>query len=198
MWFAGQQNNFSVNLTNYVNKFMHSNGYFLLGWDPIRNLSSMIPTYYANETIGIDIGTRTENILYAIWEPQIYIEFVNDTGIDLNGVQLYIPGWSEGEIFRVNSVQDTYKREAFTNFVNGIATFNMGAQEHFCLVLPDGADKDFTAMGTCTYPEGNKLVIERIQPVIEGQETIPNVIETIYPGDSYMVAGTMKVSSTPV
>ena len=198
VWFAGQQNNFSVNLTDYSAMFAHTNGYFLLGWDPLRDCGTMIPKFYANETIGIDKNTDMENILYAVWEPQIYIEFVNDTGAALNGVQIYIPGWVEGEIFRVNSVQDTYHRAVFSEFQNGQATFNMAAGEHVCLVLPDGAEKDFAAMGTCSYSEGTKLVVKRIQPQVEGQESIPNVTQSVYPGESFMIAGTMKVSPTPV
>ena len=198
VWFAGQHNNFSVNLADYAADFAHSNGYFLLGWDPHRDLTSLIPTYYANETIGIDKESGTENILYAVWEPQIYIEFVNDTGAELSGVQLYIPGWTDGELFRVNSMQDTYKRERFAAFSEGTATFDIPSGERICLVLPDAADKDFAVMGACTYAEGNKLVITRIQPQIEGQETIPDVMQSIYPGEDYMVSGTMKVSPTPV
>jgi len=198
VWFAGQQNNFSVNLADYTADFAHNNGYFLLGWDPHRDSGTLIPTYYANETIGIDKETGTENILYAVWEPQIYIEFINDTGAELNNVQLYIPGWTEGELFRVNSMQDTYRRERFTAFSEGTATFDIPAGESICLVLPDAAEKDFAVMGACTYAEGNKLVVTRIQPQIAGQETIPDVTQSVYPGENYMVSGTMKVSPTPV
>ncbi len=198
VWFAGQQNNFSVNLADYAPDFAHSNGYFLLGWDPHRDVGTMIPKYYANETIGIDKETGAENILYAVWEPQIYIEFVNDTGNVLNNVKLYIPGWMDGEIFRVNSVEDTYRREAFSAFQNGEATFDMAVGERFCLVLPDAADKDFTVMGTCNYAEGSKLVVTRIEPQVEGAEAIPDVVQSVYSGEDYMVAGKMKVSPTPV
>ena len=198
VWFAGQQNNLSVNLADYTEDFEHVDGYFLLGWDPLRNVSSMIPAHYANETIGIDKTSNDENILYAVWEPQIYIDFVNDTGADLHGVQLYIPGWAEGEIFRVNSKHDTYRRSVFSAFQNGQATFDIPAGEHICLVLPDGADKDFTVGGTCSYVEGTKLVVSRIQPQIEGQEAIPDVTQSVYPGDTYMIAGTMRVNPTPV
>ena len=198
VWFAGQQNNFSVNLADYTADFAHNNGYFLLGWDPHRDSGTLIPTYYANETIGIDKGTGTENILYAVWEPQIYIEFINDTGAALNDVQLYIPGWMEGDIFRVNSVEDTYRREKFTAFSEGTATFSLAAGERLYLVLPDAADKDFATMGTCSYTEGEKLVATRIQPQIAGQEAIPDVTQSVYPGENYMVSGTMKVSPTPV
>ena len=198
VWFAGQQNNFSVNLADYTASFAHNNGYFLLGWDTLRDCGTMVPKYYANETIGLDKTSSDENILYAVWEPQIYIEFVNDTGAALNDVKLYIPGWTEGEVFRVNSVQDTYLRSPFTAFQNGEATFNMAAGETICLVLPDGADKDFAVMGTCSYTEGNKLVVTRIQPQIEGEAAIPDDVHSVYPGEDYMVAGTMKVSPTPV
>ena len=198
VWFAGQQNNLSVNLANYTEDFEHVDGYFLLGWDPLRNANSMIPAHYANETIGIDKTSNDENILYAVWEPQIYIDFVNDTGADLHGVQLYIPGWAEGDIFRVNSKHDTYRRSVFTAFQNGQATFDIPAGEHICLVLPDGADKDFTVGGTCDYTEGTKLVVSRIQPQVEGQEAIPDVTQSVYPGDTYMIAGTMRVNPAPV
>lgn len=198
VWFAGQQNNFSVDLSDYIEKFSHNNGYFLLGWDVQRNSGSMIPQYYANETLGVNVSGDIENILYAVWEPQIYIEFINDTGADLNDVRLYIPGWIEGEIFRVNSVEDAYRRQRFDAFSGGTATFDLSVGERLCLVLPDGADKDFTTMGMCDYAEGTKLVISRIQPQIEGQEPISDATEVVYPGDEYMIAGTMKVSKTPV
>lgn len=197
IWFAGQQNNFSVDLSKYSSSFTHTNGYFLLGWNSTMNCPTMLPSYYANETIGVDVennGASGENILYAVWEPQIYIEFINDTEDELNDISFYVPGWVEGDVFRVNSVQDTYKREKFTAFSNGTATFNLAAGEKLCLVLPDGADKDFTTMGTCQYPDGQKLVIERIQP----QDDVQNITQSVYSGEDYMVSGTMKVNPEPV
>ena len=38
----------------------------------------------------------------------------------------------------------------------------------------------------------------RTEPQIEGQDAIPDVTQSVYPGDNYMVSGTMKVSPTPV
>ncbi|MBQ6136236.1 MAG: hypothetical protein IJI73_02575 [Kiritimatiellae bacterium] len=198
VWFAGQQNNFSVNLADYSDMFAHDNGYFLLGWDPLSHVNSLIPTFTAEQTIGVDTKTDAENALYAVWEPQIYVEFVNDTGYDLSGVQLYIPSWVDGELFRVNNVTGTYGREAFTAFSEGTATFDLAAGETLRLVLPDAADKDFTVGGTCGYAEGSKLVVTRIQPSVDGQEAVPDVVQSVYPGEHYMVAGTMKVSPSPV
>ena len=198
VWFVGAQNNLSVNLADYASAFAHNNGYFLLGWDPMRSVESMIPAHYANETIGIDKTEDDENILYALWEPQIYIEFVNDTGSNLNDIQLYIPSWTEGELFRVNTVSNTYVRAAFSAFSEGTATFDLAAGETLRLVLPDAADKDFAVMGTCGYAEGTKLVVTRTEPQIVGQDAIPDVTQSVYPGENYMVSGTMKVSPTPV
>ena len=198
VWFAGQQNNFSVNLADYSAMFEHSNGFFLLGWDPLRRVDSLIPTYSATQTIGADKSSGSENALYAVWEPQIYVEFVNDTGDNLTGVQLYIPSWVNGELFRVNNVTGTYGRETFEAFSDGMATFNLAANETLRLVLPDAADRDFTVNGTSGYAEGTKLIVTRTEPQVDGQEAIPDASQSVYPGEQYMVAGTMKVSPTPV
>ena len=198
VWFAGMQNNFSVNLEEYSDAFAHNNGYFLLGWDPLMHLDSLIPKYTAEQTIGVDKQAGTENALYAIWEPQVYIEFTNATETALNNITLYIPSWIDGEVFRANTAKSKYVREVFSAFANGQATFDLAAGESLRLVLPDGADRDFAVMGTCSYEEGNKLVVTRIEPTVEGQAAIPDVTQSVYPGEEYMVSGTMKVSPTPV
>ncbi|MBO7721141.1 MAG: hypothetical protein J6T01_01905, partial [Kiritimatiellae bacterium] len=198
VWFAGQQNNFSVNLADYSDMFAHDSGYFLLGWDPMRHVDNLIPTYTAEQTVGVDTKTDAENALYAVWEPQIYVEFVNDTGAELRDVTLYIPSWIDGEVFRANTAKGKYAREPFSAFANGSATFDLAAGETLRLVLPDGAEKDFAVMGACSYAEGNKLVVTRIQPQIQGQEAIPDDVHSVYPGENYMVLGTMNVNPTPV
>ena len=198
VWFAGQQNNFSVNLADYASMFAHGNGYFLLGWDPLSHVSSLIPTYSAVQTIGMDKTSDSENTLYAVWEPQIYIDFVNDTGDDLHGITLYIPSWVDGELFRVNTVTGTYGREVFTAFEGGMAEFDLAADETLRLVLPDAADKDFAVFGYSPYAEGTKLVITRTEPQIAGQEAIPDAVVNAYADEYYQIAGTMRGSSTPV
>ena len=200
VWFTGQQNNFSVDLAEYSNMFAHNSGYFLLGWDPLSHANSLIPTYYAIQTIGVDKSADSENTLYAVWEPQIYVEFVNETGAELRDVTLYIPSWIDGEVFCANTAKGRYAREPFSAFANGSATFNLAAGETLRLVLPDGAERDFAVMGTCSYAEaeGNKLVVTRIEPAVAGQQAIPDVTESVYAGEHYMVSGTMKVCPEPV
>ena len=202
VWFAGRQNNFSVNLADYTPAFAHQNGYLLLGWDTNRVSSSLIPAYYANETVGVDKSTAGENILYAVWEPQIYILFTNKTGVALNDITLNIPSWAHGEVFRVNSVEDTYHRQTFTAFHDGKATFSMAKDESICLVLPDGADKFFVVSGTNTWPVGTKLTAtrgaaeyldENGDPAVDGA-----MASTAFPSEEFVVTGTMRVNENPV
>ena len=202
VWFAGRQNNFSVNLADYTPAFAHQNGYLLLGWDTNRISSTMIPAYYANETIGVDKSTAGENILYAVWEPQIYILFTNKTGVALNDITLNIPSWAHGEVFRVNSVEDTYHRQAFTAFHDGRATFSMEKDESICLVLPDGADKFFVVSGTNTWPVGTKLTATRGAAEYLDENNAPAVdgamASTAFPSEEFVVTGTMRVNENPV
>ena len=198
VWFAGQQNNFSVNLADYSSTFAHANGYFLLGWDTNRVNDTMIPAYYANETVGIDKSNADANALYAVWEPQVYIDFVNDTGTNLTDITLYIPSWTAEGLFRVNEVAGTYQRESYTNFTEGAATFDLAVGERLRLVLPDAADRDFAVFGDSTYSEGTKLVITRTEPQVVGEDAIPDEVFNAYAGEHYQVTGTLKTSPTPV
>lgn len=202
IWFGGQQNNFSVNLADYTSAFTHSEGFLLLGWDTNRVSSTMIPAYYANETIGVDKSAVGENLLYAVWEPQIYILFTNKTGVALNDITLSIPSWSQGEVFRVNSVEDTYHRQAFTAFHDGRATFSMAKDESVCLVLPDGADKFFTVSGTNTWSVGTKLTATRGAVEYLDENNAPAVdgamASTAFPSEEFVVTGTMRVNENPV
>ena len=198
VWFAGQQNNFSVNLADYTAAFVHTNGFLLLGWDSNRVSTTGIPAYYVNETIGVDKSAAYNNILYAVWEPQIYLEFVNDTVDALHNIQLDIPAWAAGELFRVNTVLGETRRQAFTNFVDGTAIFDLAAGERLRLVLPDGKHMRFAVTGTSPYADGTKLIVTRTSPAIEGEAQDADYVSTAYAGESYLVTGLMHISPTPV
>ncbi|MBO7686876.1 MAG: hypothetical protein J6V72_10865, partial [Kiritimatiellae bacterium] len=202
VWFAGQQNNFSVNLADYTAAFSHANGYLLLGWSPYRNAGDGEKMYFANETIGVDMSTAAENVLYAVWEPQIYIDITNATDTALSGITLYIPGWVDGKVYQVASPADTYHRTEFTAFQDGSATISLPAGGHICLVIPDGNHKDFTVSGTSPFTEGTttgtKLIVTRTTPEVEGEAPSPDSVNVAYPGGRYFVSGTMYVNPTPV
>ncbi len=193
VWFAGQMDNFSVALANYAPAFAHKDGFFLLGWDTRRNCADLIPEFAGDATVGADKSTASANVLYAVWEPQIMIEFTNETGVALSGIKLEVPAWASGELFRVNTVTGAYGREAFTAFADGSATFDLGVGEVLRLVLPDSADMEFSVSGTSGFADGSKLVVTRTAADGAGTAT-----STAYPGTHYLVSGVMKVSETPV
>lgn len=192
VWFAGQMDNFSLPLASYSDKFVHSHGYRLIGWDTRRNCDDLVPEFAANETIGTDKSTLSANVLYAVWEPQVMVKFVNETGAAVTGVTLDVPAWALGEMFRVNAVTGEWAREKFTAFKDGKATFDLAAGETLLLSLPDAADMGFSVSGTSTFEEGEKLVVTRT--AVDGA----TATGTAYPGTEYFVDGVMKVSETPV
>jgi uncharacterized repeat protein (TIGR02543 family) len=192
VWFAGQMDNFSLPLASYYDKFVHSHGYLLIGWDTRRNCDDLVPEFAAKETIGTDKSTLSANVLYAVWEPQVRVEFVNKTGAAVTGVTLDVPAWALGEMFRVNAVKGKWAREKFTAFEDGKATFDLAADETLLLSLPDAADMGFSVSGKSTFAEGEKLVVTRT--AVDGA----TATGTAYPGTEYFVDGVMKVSKTPV
>ena len=198
VWFAGQQNNFSVKLADYTSAFRHDDGFLLLGWDTNRVSETGIPAYYANETIGIDKSASQENILYAVWEPQIYIMLTNATSEALHNVTLDIPEWYQGNVFKVPSLADAYHRERFEAFQDGTAVFDLAAGEGIILVVPDGKHKVFTVTGANPFPEGTKLTVRRIAPHVDGEAHDEDYSNTVYAGENYLVTGTMHVSAEPV
>ena len=193
VWFAGQMDNFSVALTNYATAFANNYGYFLLGWDTRRNCTDLIPQFAADATIGTDKANQSGNVLYAVWEPQVMIEFTNATGVALHDIRLEVPAWASGELFRVNAVTGAYGREAFTNFVDGVGTFDLEVDEVLRLVLPDSNEMGFLVSGVSDLEPGNKLTVTRKA----ADDAADDVVE-VYGEESYLVSGTMKVSETPV
>ena len=85
--FGDAEENQAIHLANYIDFFKHEKGDFLLGFDPQPDPERCangangpyIPLYAADAVIGIDDPTAT-NTLYAIWEPMVYVTFVNYTG----------------------------------------------------------------------------------------------------------------------
>ena len=193
VWFTGQMDNFSVALTNYATAFANNYGYFLLGWDTRRNCTDLIPQFAANAVIGTDKANQSGNVLYAVWEPQVMIEFTNATGVALHDITLEVPAWASGELFRVNTVTGAYGREAFTNFVNGVGTFDLGVDEVLRLVLPDSADMAFSVSGVSDLEPGNKLTVTR-----KAADASADDVAEAYGEETYLVSGTMKVSERPV
>ena len=191
VYFLDQQDNVAVPLDEYSAKFTHDKGYRLLGWDAKSKKDSMIPDFYANQSIGVD-RADVNNVLYAIWEPQVYVKLVNNTEEALTDIALEIPGWTQGQLFRVNEAAEgyeSYAREAFEAFEDGKATFDLDVGETLCLVLPDGANMGFSVSGVNGLEAGKRLIVDT---------SVSGGHSAAYPGEDYLVSDTMRVSDTPV
>ena len=125
IWFGDIQSNLALHLHRYAtvktfggitgNKvFAHKDGYLLLGFDEASDPlapstgSGFIPAYFADAVIAVP---RTESkTLYAMWEPLVYVTFVNtteeDITVDLTG--------TSSTVNVVNAVTGEFDREKST------------------------------------------------------------------------------------
>ena len=155
LWFRKQDINTEIRLSDWKDRFSSENGFFLLGFDEDSEPPTLIPEYAADARLGID-AEGSDNLLYAIWEPQVYVSFVNDTDSTVE-FDFDVPQYTAGSVFRVNEVTGIYDREVFTDFSNGTAHISLAAGETLKLVFPDGEGMDLAVDGTSTLTPGNML-----------------------------------------
>ena len=136
--FGDAEINQAIHLINYRDFFVNENGDFLLGFDPQPNPElcengAYIPKYAADAVIGIDDPNAT-NILYAIWEPMVYVTFVNHTGAPVTVSLDSLGGESTIEATIINNATQTYDRTKIT----AMDSVTIGAGQTIRLVLPKG------------------------------------------------------------
>ncbi len=134
--------------------YKHPENYLLVGFDEgsdysldrtattsddIKTGDAYIPTYAADSVISVQ---RTDSVkLYAVWEPMVYVTFVNRTD---QPVTYHITG-SGNAMSIVNEVTSAFGREKFTE-----TEITLAAGERIKLVMPRGAGQTFTITGTNT------------------------------------------------
>ena len=176
--FIKQENNFKVDLHDYYNNFAHSNGYMLLGWNDTPDPGDYIPTYAADAEIGINSDGDTPNILYAVWEPMCYLTLENySTEYDIT-FNLKFTDYSGDTVYsgNSNSVLSVFEREKFSDYdksditVDKIGTNDFtvtmkrataeNAPNHIKLVLPEGANAEYTVTGNISnaVTDGNQTL----------------------------------------
>jgi len=101
-----------------IKLFSHDDGYFLLGFDenddPDSPTTGMpyIPAFAPDSVAAV---TRDENrTLYAMWEPMVYVTFVNTTGADLS---IELGGTGTHTVSIVNEVTGEFDRNAGTTHI---------------------------------------------------------------------------------
>ena len=136
-----QHNNKDVLLMDYYDNFESDIGHVLLGWNKTASSGNYIPEYYADAQIGIDKnGTNT---IYAVWEPTVYISFVNECADEIE-INLSFTGYG-GTIYtgHINEVTSRFEREEFNS---NRLVIQPGDTVKF--VLPEGDGATYTFNGT--------------------------------------------------
>ena len=113
--FGDFQSNVAIHLTRFAKQpkyFKHVNNYLLLGFDDESDENDYIATYPADSVISVQ---RTDDeTLYAVWEPMVYVTFVNTTDSDIT---ISLTGTGSSTISIVNMVTGEFDREHVTDTI---------------------------------------------------------------------------------
>ena len=159
--FGDTQSNTSVHLYKYVTTltqseatgeslnpagvkfFTHPAGYKLLGFDMDAYDTDFVPDYPADSVVAVTPGET--HTLYAVWEPMVYLDLVNNTQ---QALTISISSTSGNALYVVNQADGSFSRTPVNpnNLVIQPGTTR--------LVMPYGAGKDFTINGTNTLGFG--------------------------------------------
>ena len=159
--FGDAQSNTSVHLYKYattltqseagagplnptgVKFFTHPAGYKLLGFDKDAYDTDFVPDYAADAVVAVTPGE--EHTLYAVWEPMVYLDLVNETP---QALTISITSNSGNALYIVNQADGSFSR---TPVNPNSVVIQPGTTR---LVMPYGAGKDFTINGTNTLGYG--------------------------------------------
>ena len=144
------------------NYFIHPNKYLLLGFDDEPTEGDFIATYAADSVIGVT--RKDEKTIYAVWEPMVYMTFVNDTD---NTVSFGLNAADHSALTVINVKEGLYERTALADY--GEITLEAG--ESIQLAFPNGAEKQITVSGTNMLGTGKVLVWNSSLDLEENGET---------------------------
>ncbi|MBR5066918.1 MAG: InlB B-repeat-containing protein [Lachnospiraceae bacterium] len=140
------QSNLAVHLEGYNPFLSNRNNYLLIGFDENADPESpttgkaYIPAFAGDSVISVQ---RSENhTLYAMWEPMVYVTFVNDTDAP---IKITLDG-TAGAVSIVNKATGRFNREEATT------TIDVPANDSVKVVLPKGDGKAVTATVTNDHP----------------------------------------------
>lgn len=131
---------------NYFSKEDH----FLLGFDDVANEGDCIATYPADSVISVK--RKDDKTIYAVWEPLVYMTFVNDTGV--GDVTFSLSSSSPEALEIVNIKNGMFDRTLLTD----LSSITVADDESITLVFPKGAEKDITISGTNELGVGKALI----------------------------------------
>ena len=201
------QSNISLHLYRYAttkafneitgkNFFTHKNGYLLLGFDENSDPNSpttakpYIPAYAADSVIAV---TRNDaRTLYAMWEPMVYVTFVNTTDAPIT---INLSGSGNSTISIVNKATGEFNREAVRSTITVPA--KSGDEDGVVkIVLPGAVPGTDTITATATNDHFRKIMSVRgkfdtTEPYGTGSDLIPY-------GGSVTYTGTLMTDPTGI
>lgn len=201
------QSNISLHLYRYAttktfnqitgkNFFTHKNGYLLLGFDENSDPNSpttakpYIPAYAADSVIAV---TRNDaRTLYAMWEPMVYVTFVNTTDAPIT---INLSGSGNSTISIVNKATGEFDREAATSTIT-VPAKSGGVNGEVKIVLPGAIPGTDTVTATAINDHSHKKMsvsgkFGTNDPYGTGSDLIPY-------GGSVTYTGTLKTDSTGI
>lgn len=118
------------------NYFLHKDKHFLLGFNEEAVDHGYLATHPADSIVAV---TRNDNrTLYAVWEPMVYLNFVNRTSKTIT----FKISSTEGALTIVNAKDGLYGRTAMTTAQ--LDAIEIAAGETLMYAVPNGAEKSVT------------------------------------------------------
>lgn len=149
--------------------FANSGKYLLLGFDPVSNPDNIVEVdkqtgaatgaaqpYIPNYASDAVIGVRRDNVstLYAIWEPMVYVTFVNTTGAD---IEIQVTGSGASTVSIVNQVTGTFDREQVVSSIT-VPARSGSKNGEVKIVLPKAVPGTDTITATARNDHGGYLL----------------------------------------
>jgi uncharacterized repeat protein (TIGR02543 family) len=160
------QANATVRLKEYADDpcfFLHPDNSFLLGFDDAAAEGDYIATYPTDGTVSIG-RNDDDNTIYAVWEPLVYMSFVNQTG---GTVTFSLEKSDAAALTVINVKEGAYERTPLTN----LSSITLAAGERLDLAFPHAAEKTVTVSGVNSLGVGKVLIWNTSLDLVEGGTT---------------------------
>lgn len=185
--------------------FKNDGPYTLLGFDPSADPenpstgSAFVPAYSPDSVISV---TRDDNVtLYALWEPKIYVTFVNTTD---KPITINLSGTGTDTVRIVNAVTGEYDREAASSTIV-VPAKSGDVNGQLKIVLPTASTDPnvsdaFTATSINDHPHKKMSVSGTFEgaPHGTGSVEIPDDYPVIYTAPLKLDANGITVTYTEV
>lgn len=159
--FHKQPANFEVKLEDYYDNFLHEDGYVLIGWNKTPDKQGYEPDFAADAIIGVDnenVDDDHPNILYAVWEPMLYLTLENHSTEYNVTFDLQFTGNGENNTGKVycyaGEDEDPYHRHLLSEGDHDNILVERIADNHFRITLIKAESADKPNAETLVLPDG--------------------------------------------